>query len=119
MPVAVAGTATEDAPSMENATASEQPQAPAADKPGFSVASLPIGDRDGFSRDGDDAQCIHVTWVQSSDAIPEGLGVQVTGARFVPAAYRSGSLSCERPTCAGHVFRGSDLTCDLSIKPLR
>lgn len=97
----------------------EQPQASAADKPGFSVASLPIGDLDGFSRDGDDAQCIHVTRVQSSDAIPEELGVQVTGARFVPAVYRSGSLSCERQTSAGHVFRGSDLTCDLSIKPLR
>lgn len=60
-----------------------------------------------------------MTWVQSSDAIPEGLGVQVTGASFMPPVYRSGSLPCERPACEGHVFRGSDLTCDLSIRPVR
>jgi hypothetical protein len=118
-PVTVAGTAAEAPPSTENTTALEQPQAPGADKPGISVASLPIGDPDGFALDGDGAQCIHVTWIQSSDAIPEGLGVQVTGASFVPAVYRSASFSCERPTCEGHVFRGSDLTCDLSIRPVR
>jgi len=118
-PVTVAGTAADAPPSTENTTALEQPQDPGADKPDISLASLPIGDPEGFSRDGDGEQCIHVTWIQSSDAIPEGLGVQVTGARFVPPVYRSGSRSCERPTCEGHVFRGSDLTCDLSIRPVR
>jgi len=118
-PVTVAGTAVEAPPSTENTTALEQPQAPGADKPGVSLASLPIGDPDGFSRDGDGAQCIHVTWIQSPGAIAEGLGVQVTGASFVPPVYRSGSFSCERPTCEGHVFRGADLTCDLSIRPVR
>jgi len=118
-PVTVAGTAAEAPPSTENTTALEQPQAPAADKPGISVASLPIGEPDGFARDGDGTQCIHVTWIQSSDSIPEGLGVQVTGASFVPAVYQSGSFTCERPTCEGHVFGGSDLTCDLAIRPLR
>lgn len=118
-PVTVAGTAAEAPPSTENTTALEEPQAPGADKPGISLASLPIGDPDGFSLEDDGAQCIHVTWVQSSDAIPEGLGVQVTGASFVPAVYRSGSSPCERPSCEGHVFAGSDLTCDLSIRPVR
>ena len=118
-PVTVAGTAAGAPPSTENTTAVEEPQAPGADKPGISVASLPIGSPDGFSLDGDGAQCVHVTWIQSSDAIPAGLGVQVTGASFIPAVYRSDSFPCERPTCAGYVFGGSDLTCDLSIRPAR
>ncbi len=118
-PVTVAGTAADAPPSTENTTAVEAPQAPGADRPGISVASLPIGSPDGSSLEGDGAQCVHVTWIQSSDAIPEGLGVQVTGARFVPAVYRSRSFPCGRPTCVGYVFRGSDLTCDLSIRPVR
>jgi hypothetical protein len=118
-PVSVAGTAADATPSTENTTAVEQPQAPGNDKPGISLASLPVGDPDGFSLDGTGAQCIHVTWIQSSDAIPEGLGVLVTGAGFVPEVYRTSSSSCKRPTCVGHVFHGSDLTCDLSIRPIR
>jgi hypothetical protein len=59
-----------------------------------------------------------VDWIQSG-AIPPGLGVQVTGATFVPEVYRLARFSCERPTCAGHVFRGTDLTCDLAVRPAR
>jgi hypothetical protein len=117
-PVDVAGTAAEAPPSTKSTTSVEQPRAPREDNPGISVASLPIGAPDGFSLKSDGAQCVHVDWALS-DTIPTGLGVLVTGATFVPKVYRLARVSCERPTCVGHLFHGTDLTCDLAIRPAR
>jgi len=114
--VAVAGTAVNAPPSTEGTTAVERPRPLRQGNPAISVASLPVGDPEGFALADDGSQCVHVSWIQS-DSIPQGVGVLVTGATFVPDVYRPGSFSCERPTCAGHVFHGTDLTCDLAIRP--
>jgi len=107
------------APSTENTTALEQPLPVRGGNPGISVASLPIGGQSEGATGTDDVQCVRVNWILSTsgDTIPSGLAVEITSVAFEPDAYRVTDNPCQGPPCIGHVFRASELACDLPIRP--
>jgi hypothetical protein len=107
------------APSTENTTAVEQPLPARGGNPGISVASLPIGGQSEGATGTDGAQCVRVNWILSAsgDTIPSGLAVEITSVAFEPDAYRVADNPCQEPPCIGHIFRASELVCDLPIRP--
>jgi hypothetical protein len=113
----VAGTVATDAPSTENTTAAERPQAPRGGNPGIAVASLPVGGQSAGPQGTGGAQCLSVNWVLTTHAIPSGLAVKITDVAFDPAVYRVTDDSCQGPPCSGFTFQGSERACDLPVRP--
>jgi hypothetical protein len=117
-PVSVAGTVASAAPSTENTTAVEKPQAPRGGNPGIAVASLPVGGQSAGSPGTGGAQCLSVNWVLTTNPIPPGLAVKVTDFAFDPGVYRVTDDPCPGSPCSGFTFQGSERACDLPVRPV-